>query len=83
MIPCLGFLLFFQPSCPASKGAAAAVGGFSSSSFLPFWWWAMPYAERMSYDRSCPGLVLFMVLVLPLAELQMGEACALERRDMA
>lgn len=43
----------------------------------------MPYAERMSYDRSCPGLVLFMVQVLPLAELQMGEACALERRDMA
>jgi hypothetical protein len=44
----------------------------------------MPYTERMSYDRSCPCLVLYLVLlVLPLAEFQKGEACALKRRDMA
>lgn len=46
----------------------------------------MPYTESMNYDRSCTCLVLYMILlvvVLLLVKFQMGEACALERRDMA
>lgn len=60
MIPCVGFLLFFQPSCPASKGAAAAVGGFFYLFFLSAFLvvgYAIYRAHELRQVVSMPGTI--------------------------
>lgn len=51
-------------------------------SFLPSGGGPCHETKLMSYDRSYTCLGLYTILALLLVEIQMGEACALERRDI-